>query len=795
MKKLLGATLVSVLLLLACQAAAQEPDSLVRRYEIYTGLCQSEKLFLHLDRAYYAAGETIWFNAYLEDASGRQDRPMSNFIYVELLDSEGKVCRRVKIKRTEEGFPGCLVVPDDIKGGDYSLRAYTLWQTSRPAEYMFHQSLKIVGPYGEAPAAARVYPEGLDVSFYPEGGRYFAGHRARIGFKAMDPSGRSVDISGLVVDAEGNIVASAVTRHDGMGVISLIAEPGKQYFLATNSGARFQLPAPSTEGATLNVARVEDSILIKAMGEGHYALYSRDMSGLSRLADVNLSGGAVSFRLKMPEMLSGINHFLLVSESGEIVSERLFFVYDDSPVRCSIECPQQGAWSRSHIKAGVTVTDTLGGIQGGRFSVSIVRGSLRSRTQDDNLLSYMNLSSELAGTLNNPRYYFDPEIPLHERELAMNLLMMIQGWRYYDMPALMSRGGVSVNLGEEKEMHQKVRGRIDRRNSDKMPKDFFFNLLIPSKKYMTSIFAPEGNRFVIDSLDFEENTEFLINIGRSKVGSSFIPKWSGDQFAEEFKYSPAPGFVVGEQITENIPLVSEIMAADTLSAAKIVAESYSDIWLLNGVSVSKTDLEIYKDRTLIEYMNIKAPSLIYDGEQMYNSRIISAMPVAESEDSEESSDDGQLPYPPVKLVVNETEESWYVYDQVRVEEIEAISISTLSDSYYNSEGGVVSIRFKKDLPSSSLIPTNPDLIYFVPLGYSKPSKFYSPRYDLGENNEVLDCRNTVYWNPCVVLSDGKADIDFCTTDQEDYPYYVRVEGKTADGRFFSGSNVLNFKSQ
>lgn len=796
MKKCLsGAFLTLALLFFSYSALAQELDSLEQRYRFYSDLCQSEKLFLHLDRTYYAAGETIWFNGYLEDAARRPYVPMSNFIYVELLDKDGHVYRRVKIKRSEEGFPGSLLVPDDVKGGDYTLRAYTLWQTARPAEYMFHQSLKILGPYGEAPEAPKTYPEGLDVTFYPEGGRFFAGQRSKIGFKAMDPSGRSVEISGLVKDEDGTVVCGATTRHDGMGMVTLNPVHGKHYSLVTEGGKSFPLPEPSVEGASLNVSKVENELYIKALGFGRYTMYIRDVSGTKRLADVDLSRGPLAFRLSVSDMMPGINHLLLVAGTGEIVSERLYFIYDQSPVICKMQNLKKAGGPRSLVRARVDISDAGGKIPDGEFSVSVLRGSLRTRTQNDNLVSYMSLSSELKGTINDPKYYFDPEVPQKDRENAMNLLMMIQGWRYYDMPALMSPEGISLQLPDGKEFYQTVRGRIVRQLSSKEPKDFLFTLLIPSKHWTTSLPVTEGSRFLIDSLDFEESTDFLINIGRNRIGFDYSPKWDGDKFAEEMAYQPTPGLAGEEPVKEEIPLVSEIMAVDTIAEAKVVADPYLDnLGLLSGKVPSSREMEIYKDRTLIEYLSLTTPAFTYDGDQMYNRRVITGSLVVKSGEDDESSDPDEeesSPYAPVKLIVKDVEDYWFAYNQVRMEEIETIVVSTHADSYYNAPGGVVAIKLKEGVAITSS-ETSPNLIHFVPLGYSRPSKFYSPRYDQGERREEFDCRNTVYWNPCIDIKDGHAEIEFCTTDQEDYPYYVRIEGKTSGGRLFSGNAVLDF---
>ena len=65
---------------------------------------QQEKLWLHLNQPYYAAGDTIWFKGYLLDAMNHRRDTLSNFIYVDLVDQRGRFILSKKIKRDSLGF-------------------------------------------------------------------------------------------------------------------------------------------------------------------------------------------------------------------------------------------------------------------------------------------------------------------------------------------------------------------------------------------------------------------------------------------------------------------------------------------------------------------------------------------------------------------------------------------------------------------------------------------------------------------------------------------------------------------
>ena len=73
-----------------------------------------EKLWLHLDKPYYAAGDTIRFRAYLSDAMTLCPDTLSNFIYVDLFDRRNKLISSKKIKRDSVGFANNLYISDTL---------------------------------------------------------------------------------------------------------------------------------------------------------------------------------------------------------------------------------------------------------------------------------------------------------------------------------------------------------------------------------------------------------------------------------------------------------------------------------------------------------------------------------------------------------------------------------------------------------------------------------------------------------------------------------------------------------
>ena len=759
-------------------------DTIVTRFGLYASYFSPEKLYLHLDRTAFCPGETIWFNGYLKDASENSLVPVSNYIYVELLKEDGTLVKRVKIKRDGDGFPGHIDLQEDLGRGFYTVRAYTLWQLDSPAEYMFHQQVRIVSDGKSLHQKRRQeQPQDItDISFYPEGGRYFNDLPACIGFKAMDHEGRSLEVAGEVINQKGERTSIDVhTLHDGMGMIRFIPQEGSTYYLSLASGERFKLPDPSSDGATISIFgnAGKKYVRIFSCGDKKYSLLLRDISQLRHVMDVEPEERTKTAAIQEEDISYGINHLLLTDSRGTIVAERLFFKYDNGKTRnCTVSASGSSPEIHEPVTAILSLKDKAGAAVDGICSISITGQSLAGCAQDDGIVSYMSLSSELRGSINEPGYYFDDGIPFKERAAAMDLLLMIQGWKYYDLDSI-SDPDVPLDFHKQaREYVQRITGKVSRLLSSKVPKKFLMAVLVPRIGATAVIPVEEGKRFVMDSLDLEEGTGIMIRIKREEGITGYVPTWDGEEFADQFAYKPAPGHTHIRPVEVDL---SYVPGTDTIATAVVTADAIPDDLGISGRTLPKEDIKIHRNMTLIDYLRMAAPSFYYKDGKMRSWRNAS-FGVTASGDSWSDS--------PVQLVVDGSVAPWEPYETMLLEECESISISTDPSPVYRATDGVVAIRIQYGASGLRSVADQPSTIYFTPLGYQSPREFYSPRYDKGEGYGDSDKRNTIYWNPSVKLSGGHAEVSFCIPDEKTYPYSVRVEGICSDGTPFSASGTL-----
>ena len=102
-----------------------------------------EKLYLHLDKPFYGAGEKIWFKGYLVNSVTHQDNTQSNFIITELVNRSDSIVERKKIRRDSLGFHNAFTLRPTLPAGDYYLRGYSNWMLNQEPEFFYSRNLKI----------------------------------------------------------------------------------------------------------------------------------------------------------------------------------------------------------------------------------------------------------------------------------------------------------------------------------------------------------------------------------------------------------------------------------------------------------------------------------------------------------------------------------------------------------------------------------------------------------------------------------------------------------------------------
>jgi hypothetical protein len=405
----------------------------------FYGTSLPEKAYLHLDRPFYASGETIWFKAYVVEADSHRPDTLSKVLYVDVLSPRQRLVAQRTLRLKAGLAHGDIALPDTLPTGTYQLRAYTSWMRNAGAAFFFSRPLAIVSAVGLR-AVATSSPR-VDVSFFPEGGNLVDGLESEVGFKAVDERGHGVAVQGTVLNARNQVLASFNSRHLGMGSFRLTPAAGQQYraVLTLPNGTKTTVTLPSSQptGYALHASETDSDFLItmrRRLGAGTPAgsalLLAQVRGTVVYAVRVPLSDATPGMaKLPKAKFRPGLAHLTLFDEQGTAQCERLLFTPNPPGVRLALVPDKPAYTPHEAVQLRLTATDAAGQPVSGHFSVAVTAQAL-GQSDDPTIVSHLLFSSDLAGVIEDPGYYFrEPAIP--ETQQAINDLLLTQGWRRF----------------------------------------------------------------------------------------------------------------------------------------------------------------------------------------------------------------------------------------------------------------------------------------------------------------------------------------------------------------------------
>ncbi len=132
---------------------------LVRNFEILQQARMQEKIWLHTDRTCFQTGDTVWMRAFLVDAATHCPSLYSRFVYVDLVDRQDSVRKKVKLALIDSVFSGYMPLAEDLPQGDYFLRAYSYWMQNAGEEYIYKKKIQLINPADSKMLAGVTYRE------------------------------------------------------------------------------------------------------------------------------------------------------------------------------------------------------------------------------------------------------------------------------------------------------------------------------------------------------------------------------------------------------------------------------------------------------------------------------------------------------------------------------------------------------------------------------------------------------------------------------------------------------------
>jgi hypothetical protein len=440
----------------------QKIPSVVQNILRFNHYFPREKVYLHFDNTGYFMGDTVWFKAYVMQTDNGGLSDISHVLYVELVTQGGEVIKTQKYRLEDGQTDGCICLDDKILGdGYYEVRAYTRYMTnwdngtfsrvfpvfgkpSKEGDY----SMRKLTEYGERyrlpdnrEAADTVDVKKINVHFYPEGGHLVQGLPCTVAYAVTDGTGCAVSTHGWLV-SDGDTLSEVSTSYEGRGRFTYT--PGTEavnMLLSAGTGRvkSFPLPAAESSGCVLTVNalrtdRVTFDVNATADYQGKPLCWVLTHEGSVEAYDT-LVAGAESYEgaISRNAMSGGVNQLTLFDTSGNVVADRLIFNYPASDASDSIHMSTESDHLTPCGKIGLTART----LPATTFSLSVRDYAYEVNGSDGDARTWLLLTGDLKGYVSHPEHYFEADDAAHRMDA--DLLMMVQGWRCYDLAEMSGR--------------------------------------------------------------------------------------------------------------------------------------------------------------------------------------------------------------------------------------------------------------------------------------------------------------------------------------------------------------------
>lgn len=772
-----------------------------------------ERIYLHTDRDWYYSEDRIWFSAYVVSGSYNLFNEYSKVLYVELINPDGDLVKREAIELSNGRGSGSIKFMDGNEAGTYRLKAYTLWAMNFGDSYIFRKDLTVMNKEGLE------YKEGaeqlLDVQFLPESGKLVAGLSSRMAFKAIDANGLGVDVEGVLKSDGGGEEIPIESSHLGMGVVELTPESGANYYAEIN-GQRYDLPDVYEKGAVMKVDNTPNQFVIYTQAIGgelgsRPAIFAHVRGEIFAASPIEFVDGLSMLVIPKDRFPSGVVHFTLLSEQGIPMAERLSFNKNPvDQVTVTLDLPDQSPGSRAKTEAIFRVKDAEGNQVVSTASVSVFDDQiLPYNAYGTDIKSRLYLETELKGFIEQPGYYFSSAEGVDE---DLDLLMLTQGWRSYNMNEVLNREEIELLSLAEKGF--RISGKVTSGLLSKAQKNApIFYSIGTEQKQVEVLTTDEEGEFIISGLEVIGSEQITIKGNREGGNSNinisidkqfnYLPKM--EEFIIQKKLTEPEVQIEQEEGTENEALLLAERAEGANEDVEQFAESQMQLELdeitvtsdrISGDKPGSSDnyaAELGRNGTgRSNYVNLDEQEFLkYQSMDQILNQLPGVNIIGNSIKIRTGTISFNAPGDPI-YIIDGVYTDLTTVRSLNVQDVESISVlrSAVDLAMFgaNGAGGAIIIELRE----GSIFSDVKGLVKASVQGYQIPTDFYAPKYGVTvpRDLEKKDNRITLYWDPLLDISTEGALSQFWTNDIPSN-YRVVIEGVTETGVPFSATKVFS----
>ncbi|SRR5579871_78826 len=751
----------------------------------------NEKIFVHTDKSFYVAGEIVWFKLYNVDANVNVLLNVSKVAYVEIIGKDQKPVLQAKVLLKNGLGSGSFYLPFTVASGNFKLRAYTSWMKNFSADYFFEKDITIINTVKKLGLKPRIDSVDYDLQFFPEGGNLVNGIESKVAFRMVDRFGRGVDFDGVLINQHNDTVSRFHPLKFGIGTFRFTPSDSNQYKAIVkipdgkivNAG----LPKIFNSGYVMTVTDTTNNRLFITVSARNVAenpanfliIHCKQQIQVAQME--NVRDNKTAFTINKDSLGEGVSYLTIFDARRQPVCERLYFKRPAQQLMIEAKTEKQNFELRKRISIDIASADKSGNAIPANLSISVYKRDSLQQIDENNILTYLWLTSNLSGNIESPAYYLKASDSFVDE--ATDNLMLTHGWRRFRWEEAFQNKTPSFEFAPEYEGHIIV-GKVIDKNSGRAGIDIATYLAVPAKNYQLASSVSDAQGVVkFDIKDFFSTDGITIQTAELKdtnysidILNPFSEKISADKIPEFDPGNNNEKLLLHHSVNTQVQNVYSAAGLQTFDAFQT-----KDTTAFYGKPDQKYYLDDYtRFNTMEEVMREYIADITvrkHDGHFHYKVLNYPYKLFFESDplvlfDGVPATDINKImAFDPLKIRKIEVMNRRYFLGPL-------VADGIISYSTYN--GDLAGFQF------------DPNVLVLKYDGLQLQREFYSPVYETQDqlDSRLPDFRNVLYWSPNVNTNDtGKKQISFYTSDLKG-KYIGVIQGITADGK--AGVQTFSF---
>lgn len=610
------------------------------------------------------------------------------------------------------------------------------------------------------------YKQNINFKLLPEGGNLIAGIEQRIGFNATDLNGKTIFVEGFLKNKNKQILDTIRSRKYGPGMFRCKPEKG-MYIDLTNGNYQKKIwpfPEIKSKGSCLSVVNKNDSqsivIKVKSTKSNNDNIFLGGIMNSNQVFLKNLKMDKYKqVVLKTENLPIGVMQINLFNKNMQPIAERLVYVNANKRLELKIDTDSIAYIPGNETELTISVSDRQGNPESGIFSIAAVDATTGHAPE----LFFPGIEHVF-----NYHPYFVNNLPhkvlkngLHNlTNEERDLLLMVYGWsKYKEVPSEIDNtkdAVINYDLFNIEMLNPLAFKKTDRGLSlieiNGLSKK---SLKTDKKGKITVLFDSLGNE--AHSIIMTPNEKF-----KKKVNYASLSFPSNRKYFESNKLlSPQPIFTGNKFRNSNPPDNNDFLSGKATVFIKEVAVKESAIRKYND-EYHKS----YISSRSVGYEKLWAINRLEDAFRRVG--------FYGSFDNTENTSIRLVAFP-ILIVLDDIPQyfnGWAAVKHLLPSDLKSITkIGGIEGSSRYGSDGARGVIFVNTLYSNSnpeldkryqawLTRNNKDRMFRIINVYRPFKEFYNPSKKEMANNQKLQNRPTIYWNPMVHFDKKPVKIKF-----------------------------------